>query len=775
MPVKWRLRLYFLLLALAITVTFFIVRVKADLSTFFVTGTSTEEILLANEMQSGKLSRQYIASLRCDGLESAALTSFVNRFSDSVSKLKDVQGVWQPGQNQQLIDKLLPLYLPHASQIYSLEPEQYLSRLFTQEKLDQRAQLLKTSLLSLQGRRVKQIALQDPLLFTFSAFEDLTKFNQTTPKPSQDYITLIIESSLSGLAGAEQHQLQATLQALFTEQNSKIEIACTLEMTGVPIFAAATETMIKADIQRITIIASIGLVIVFLWIFRSLTALFWVSLVLLSAATGALLVTTLIYGYVHGLTLAIGTTLIGICVDYPIHAMVHASATNRELKEQAILKIWPSLLLGGITTIIGYTALGLSGYPGFQQIATYAGTGILISLLFTRFILPDLMTDRPVRSTVNLGMERWLNWCDNWHGLAILFVLVFATGAMFRLPSLQWIKDLSELTPEMDDLKAQDQRIRARFTSIEPGRFILVRGDDVESVLQKSETLYRLLDQLKDKDALASYIGLYPWLVSNALQKRNQLALDKYWQGNALELWHHALEKHGLSVRRLGDIRPQEKSHLQPHEILMSPASRLFSSQLVINDGRVMAMVWLAQHDPDSVRSAVNKLEGVSYFSQRDILNKLANDYRMQAVKMLFFGLSVIFLLLIIRYRSPANALRVLMPAVSAALFIMTGLSFLSIPLSFIHLVGFLLAVAVCVDYGIFFLENRSGNITLTYHAMAASMLTSAMAFGSLSMAENASLKALAVTVALGVVLGFLLCPIFIRPGQERISFADRH
>ena len=106
------------------------------------------------------------------------------------------------------------------------------------------------------------------------------------------------------------------------------------------------------------------------------------------------------------------------------------------------------------------------------------------------------------------------------------------------------------------------------------------------------------------------------------------------------------------------------------------------------------------------------------------------------------------------------------MPALLAAFLILAIWSFTGEAVSFLHLVGFLLVVAICVDYGIFYQENRGGDITLTYQAMAASMLTSALAFGSLITAETASLRILAGVVAVGVVLGFLLCPLIIKTGK---------
>lgn len=58
--------------------------------------------------------------------------------------------------------------------------------------------------------------------------------------------------------------------------------------------------------------------------------------------------------------------------------------------------------------------------------------------------------------------------------------------------------------------------------------------------------------------------------------------------------------------------------------------------------------------------------------------------------------------------------------------------------------------VCVCVDYGVFFLENHGDNRVRTYQAITVSAITTAAAFASLGVAENPSLHALAWTVAPG-------------------------
>jgi len=54
MSLEWRKRWFFIALPMLIASIFFIADFKTDISAFFIAGESTEEILLANEMQSGE-------------------------------------------------------------------------------------------------------------------------------------------------------------------------------------------------------------------------------------------------------------------------------------------------------------------------------------------------------------------------------------------------------------------------------------------------------------------------------------------------------------------------------------------------------------------------------------------------------------------------------------------------------------------------------------------------------------------------------------------------
>jgi len=386
----------------------------------------------------------------------------------------------------------------------------------------------------------------------------------------------------------------------------------------------------------------------------------------------------------------------------------------------------------------------------------------------TRFVFPMLNTTNTSIQQLNVPFVAvWSSFCQRFRPWLILVLLMMLAASIYGLKSLHWLQDMQDLTPELNYLKLNDKKIRSRMTSIEPGRFVLVTGENTEAALQKAEEVYPLLEQLKQQGDLSDYYGLHPWLLSARQQQLNQSLLHQYLTPENQLLWQQALKQQGLSVKRLGTFDYTSTGALTLEYVLATPLKKLIDSRVITGKQQTIIMIWLAEHQPLAIQKVLDEIEGAQYFSQRDMLNNMTRDYTDRAQTLLTIGLVLIILVLFSRYKSLIKTLQTLLPALLAAFLILAIWSFTGEAVSFLHLVGFLLVVAICVDYGIFYQENRGGNITLTYQAMAASMLTSALAFGSLITAETASLRILAGVVAVGVVLGFLLCPLIIKTGKQ--------
>lgn len=755
---------FLVLLGVLIALTAYTTHFKTDISAFIIAGDNTEEMLLANEIQSGTLSRRTVLSI--GSVEKKRIPQpFINELTKRLKAIPGVIDVWKAGETRELIKALEQLYLPYGAQLYSRDPKHDLSDMFSEQALADRAAGLKQALLSPQGSIVKKVAEIDPLLLIFNGFKSYQQL-PSADKEQSLYENLLLETEMSGMDVAAQTQIQQKIKAIFadlTKQSKTDGLTFRLDMTGVPIFAAATQGMMERDIALISTVSTIALAALFFWIFRSFSVFFWVTCLMAAVIAGTVLVINLIFGSVHAMTMAVGSTLVGVCVDYPIHALVHAQSIDANKRAAAIAKIWPSMLIGAITTSVGYLALGLSGYPGFQQVAVYAGTGIFISLFLTRYVLPYLIAGIKTTATRIPVTLLWIQFCIRFRPALLLALLVLSGVSVVTLNSLQWLQDLQQLTPELDYLKNKDQEIRSRMISIEPGRFILVSAADIEGALQKTEQVYQVLDRIKDQGGLSDYFGLYPWLLSQKQQQHNAQVLKTALTDTVKQNWQKALNDQGLSVEHLGHFNYPTSHTLTLEQVLKSPIGRLLDNQVVVNEKETLIIIWLGEHQPEVVQKALEHVPQVLYFSQRDLLNKMAITYQERAEGMLVAGFLFIIGLLSFRYNNLWKAVLTLVPAMVSTLIILAIWSFAGEPLSFLHLVGILLVISICDDFTIFYQENPGGDLILTYQAIAASMLTSALGFGCLLVAQTSLLRTLGTVVAGGVILGFLLCPVIIK------------
>ena len=774
MSYVWRRRCFLLLLPLFLTATFFFTRVETDLNAFFTATSGKDAALLASFIQSGELSRRYLITVE-ERPEAAAGTAgvpaqsgaetFVHAYAQALAALPEVERAWPANRPPHEWIAAVQAYAPFYARIYSLQPEAE-QGLFDPEHLQARADGLKQALLSPQGGFIRQVAKQDPLLLSLQGFRLLQDRLNMPAQNGAQVSGLILQSRAPALDTVAQAQLQTLIRQRFEELNATMNHAYRLDMTGVPVFSVIAHDQINQDVMSVSTVSTVGVVLLFLLLFRSLSALQSVMLIVLASYGVGAVATTLVFGVTHSLTLALGSSLTGVCVDYPMHVLAHASQRRGENPGLAVRLVWPSLFIGALTTVVGYCALGLSGFPGFRQIAVFASANILATLALTRWVLPALLTRAALHPPHIAGLDAWVGFCRRYRRVLLTLLTAALFASLALLPQVRWLDNLENLMMDMSALKQRDQDIRSHFTGIEPGRFVVVQGKDLESALQQSEAAELRLRKLKESGALGEFYGLYPWLVSARLQQDN---IDRYNRAVDSEFigeWRAALLHAGLSADKLA-LSAQPVTALRPDFALSPEVKQILSGQIIEQPDSVALVIWLGDHETTVVSKALEGLPGVRYFSHHDLLNDLARDYRDHSLVMLGWGLLLIYLLLWLRYRQLKKAWFSMLPATLAALFIFAAWAALGQEVSFLHVMCLLLAVSICEDYGIFFLDNGGQDINATYQAIGASMLTTAVSFAALGLAENATLRIVSVAVTFGIVLGFLLCPLLIRAEGE--------
>ncbi|MGL5407613.1 MAG: MMPL family transporter, partial [Shewanella sp.] len=164
-------------------------------------------------------------------------------------------------------------------------------------------------------------------------------------------------------------QLEETIAAQFSAQFAH---------TGVLFYTAFGTQSAKSEISTIGMFSLLGILVLFLVVFRSLMPL---SLALLSISVGlliALSVTTWVFGKVHLFSLVFGASLIGVSVDYALHYLTERlSAGNQWDSRKGLKHIFAAITLGLITSLIGYLGMLIAPFPGLQQLALFSSIGLI--------------------------------------------------------------------------------------------------------------------------------------------------------------------------------------------------------------------------------------------------------------------------------------------------------------------------------------------------------------------------------------------------------------
>ncbi|WP_256665234.1 MMPL family transporter [Pseudomonas sp. SLFW] len=504
--------------------------------------------------------------------------------------------------------------------------------------------------------------------------------------------------------------------------------------------------------------ATLGILLLLLLAFkrwRVLLAFLPVVVGMLFGATACIA----LFGKMHVMTLVLGSSLIGVAVDYPLHYLSKGWSLKPWRSWPALRLTLSGLSLSLATSCIGYLALAWTPFPALTQIAVFSAAGLIGAYLCAVCLLPALLNGvdlYPAQWPLKIA-ERLIHLRARLIGrvgtpVLLGLLLAFCTAGLWQLTTKNDIRQWIAAPPSLTD----EARTVARITGYQPtSQFFLVRGADQQQLLERQSALSQRLDQLVNQKALQGYLSLSQLVATPAEQDATRQAL------NVLHARWHPLLDLGVPVEALNNelatLRALPNQGID--EVLAGPLGEPWRLLWMGRDTEGVAGIVSLQGLNNAVllQAQAEGLPGVQLVDRLGDLNKVFAATQVSAAELKLLSCVLIVLLLILPF-GLRGALRVVALPLLAALCSLASLGWLGQPLTLFSLFGLLLVTAISVDYAILMREQIGGAaVSLLGTLLAAA--TTWLSFGLLAISSTPAVSNFGLSVSLGLAFSFILAP----------------
>ncbi|MDN5864526.1 MAG: hypothetical protein L0I62_04835 [Gammaproteobacteria bacterium] len=581
------------------------------------------------------------------------------------------------------------------------------------------------------------------------------------PEAAQPSYLLIVTLGQEAFSPAGEREARKAV-ALAENAVGRLCAACTVTATAPALFSAAERAEAKSEVLWLSIGSSLIIILLVLLFFRSLRPLPLVAAGVVGGIVFGAAVTLIVFGEVNLITLILGTTLIGISVDYALYYLV-----DRRLNGGGtLLRIAPGVALALSVTCIAFAFLAATPFAPLRQMAVFSIIG-LIGAVFTVGAAFPVFSRRWGESTAPRIMHGAIRMASGggrrWRAILAVLLVAGSIGGLTRLYAEDNLRQLQAMPPE---LVAASAKIASLLGTPPASGYFLVRGPDLATALERG---HRLAESAAHHTPKLTLVGLAGFLPSPAAQHKALGAWTPLMNngGAALE---EALAQSGLPTAFAKPLIAGWPSHdeaLTAQQLIDTlPALGRFT----VHAGGETGLLVQIYGKPASgeLQTLASGTSGVMYVNTLERLNAVFSHIRNQAILWVAIGYAVTLLLLGWRY-GPVGGFVTLLSPLTAALVTLGILGWLGEPVNTFVVVALMLVAGVGADYALFLHE---GGTHMASTSLAV-MLAAACAIGSFGLLGASRIPALhefGLTVAIGIAVAWLLAPLTLFAVKKRAT-----
>ncbi len=520
----------------------------------------------------------------------------------------------------------------------------------------------------------------------------------------------------------------------------------------------SNEEVIKKDIQRTTLIASIAFLLIFLVGFKDLRASIFFLIPLVSVVI-SMNITAWFYKEISYFVAGMGAVIVGIADDYGIHVYFAVRSTGRR---DIIKEVIKPLFIAVLITCSVFFAFFFSSVEGYHQLAFFSITSICLCFLIAIFIFPSFISLKPLDKKGKIDKPNGKYIVSDKTRLVLW--LVFVVVGVFFSFKLKFNNDVMQFDGSKKEVFQAEERFHNVWGGKNQPAFLVVEDKSKQRAFLFNDNIYSELVKIIDKESISSLSNLWP---SYETRKNNVVGWNEFWQNNRRNNLYKLVNKYGAKYAFSSDAFNQFFENTQVNVNALDkdfPENFKFLNQIkerfyFERNGMYQVMTYL----PDTkeiitkVDSLIQGKDNVFVVSRKNLSNVISKAVSKEILNLGIIAFGLILFFTFVLLKNFKFALISLIPVVTAMITIFCGFVILNKSFNTPAIIACMVVVGLCIDYGIFMLHGFVHRLdTDTPKAVWVSALTTIIGAAVLLFAQHPVLYSIGLTLFLGLFSGYI-------------------
>ena len=311
----------------------------------------------------------------------------------------------------------------------------------------------------------------------------------------------------------------------YCHQNVKISAV------GAPTIAVTNAQQVKKDSLLSIALAIVLIFSILMFTMARKRNLFWLGFSILFGWVFALAVIALFKTSISIIVVGIGSVIVGIAVNYPLHYLDHIKQEPN--KREALKDVIQPLVIGNITTVAAFACLIFVKAEAMRDLGLFGALMLVGTILFVMIFLP-LFAVSP-KKTHKLFVDSGKQQSEKWRKIKLYafcpLVLITLILSYFSHDT-SFDADLHNIN-YMTEQQKEDLAVLSESLNKDGETdliYVVAEGNDLQEALIKNEEIMGVSENIENSEYYISGLnGLLPSL------EKQQLSLEKwtaFWQNH---------------------------------------------------------------------------------------------------------------------------------------------------------------------------------------------------------------------------------------------------